>query len=127
MARTSVTVTDAAYNSGVDVSKTVTAGSTGSNGWNIADFDRDEIMLLVENTGSVTGAIIIEAPTTAGLYSTAKGAGDLSVTIGGGVEMAIIVDGARFKKTDGSIDVAAAASSGSSFTGAVRAINPTGL
>lgn len=127
MARTAITVGNLSRNAGTDVTKTVTAGSTGANGWNIASFDRDEIVIMVENTGSVTGAIIVEAPTTDGLYSTAKDVGNLEVVVGGSIEMAIIVDGARFKKTDGSIDIAAAASSGASFTGAIRAIDPTGM
>lgn len=126
MARTSITVSSLTRNAGTNVSATVGQGATGSNGWSVNSFDRDEITLLIENTGGTTGAVEVKAPTSGDL-STSKGVGDLSIVIGGSVEMAIIVDGARFKQSDGAIYVDGVDGGGTAFTGSIRAIDPTGM
>lgn len=125
MARTAVTVSDLTINGNVDISGTVTTRSTGTNGWAVA-YDNDATILLVHNSGSVTGAIEIKAPTS-GDYTVNKGVGDLSVTVGGGIRKAIKVEGSRFRQSDGKLSVDGVGGNSAGFTGSLQAIDPEAI
>jgi len=105
MARTAIGVAKGSVNLDKLITPTaIIPGATGLSGYKISSstFD-DRIGIVVTNNGSATGAIEI---TSSDFYSN-SGEGKLSVTVGGGGVQHLLgpLDGARFRQSDGDINI----------------------
>lgn len=102
MARTEHAATNLAHNAGTVVTETVmAAGATGTSGYYISGVKADSgLTIRIDNEGSATGVFSIKE----GDYCN-DSQGDLAVTVGVNVVKAIMLDGARFRTSDGYINV----------------------
>jgi hypothetical protein len=116
MSRTEINVaTNSTNGDSVITATDLAQGATGTSGYVIEDSTRDERLgLIVENTGSATGIITIEA--SDGFESASLG--DMEITVGGSVKKLVgPLDGSRFRQTTtGYINI------GSGITGSIYAV-----
>ena len=102
MSRTEIAVDDLTLNSGTVLTTShLTGGVTGANGFYISGLSKAQDLRVVATTAGVTGILTIKS----GDYCQ-NGIGDLEVIIGGGgAASAIIVDGARFRQDDATMNL----------------------
>jgi len=102
MSRTEIAVDDLTLNAGTVLTKTdLTGGVTGANAYYISGLKKSQDLRIVAGCVGATGILTLKS----GDYCM-NGIGDLEVTLGGGsIAHAIIVDGARFRQDDATMNL----------------------
>lgn len=116
MARDAVSITTLA--SGVAATQPAGTAITPANGANIANVgDTSRLLVRVTNTNGSDRVVTFKASTAA--HALRKGLGDLAVTVPASTgDKLVVLESARFKKADGSIDV----DFGASMAGVISAV-----